>query len=398
MKTRLLVLAGGAALAVALAGFLFAWSGIFNVGASTGHWAITAWFLHFAMQNSVETHAMGIEAPALDDPALVLRGAGHYEQGCAPCHGTPANAPNPVVRAMTHPPPHLMDRIERWAPEELFWIVKHGVKFTAMPAWPARNRDDEVWAMTAFLLRLPELSPTEYRHLALGETARGQEIVADEALAALSDPLGPILTNCARCHGYDGSGRGEGAVPILGGQKEAYLYESLKSYAAGERFSGMMQLAASGMNDASMAALARHYATAGRTGSSVVGRADDTEETVVALPGEVDAAPIQEGEAIAQLGVPAAGIPPCASCHGPASTPRHPQYPVLAGQIPGYLSLQLNLFRHGARGGTAYAHIMQTIAKRLSDRQIEAVSQYYGGLARESLARPAARDTAPDSP
>ena len=398
MKTRPLVLAGGAALAVALAGFLFAWSGVFNVGASTGHWAITEWFLHFAMRNSVETHATGIEAPALDDPALVLRGAGHYEQGCVPCHGTPGHPPNPVVRAMTPPPPHLVDHVGHWAPEELFWIVKHGVKFTAMPAWPARNRDDEVWAVTAFLLRLPDLSPAEYRHLAHGETARGHETVADAAIGALSDPLGPILTNCARCHGYDGSGRGEGAVPILSGQKEVYLYESLKSYAAGERFSGMMQLAASGLSEASMAGLARHYATAGRTGSSAAGRGDDTQETGGALPGDAAAAMAQEGEAIAQLGVPAAGIPPCASCHGPASTPRHPLYPVLAGQVPGYLSLQLNLFKNEARGGTAYAHIMQTIAKRLSDSQIDAVSQYYGGLARESLARPAIGNAAPDSP
>jgi cytochrome c553 len=351
MKTRLLVKAGTAAIAVALAGFLFAWSGLFNVGASTGHWAVTAWFLHFAMHNSVETHAMGIEAPALDDPALVLKGAGHYEQGCAPCHGTPGNAPNPVVRKMTPPPPHLGDRIERWTPEELFWIVKHGVKFTAMPAWPAQNRDDEVWAITAFLLRFPELSPAEYRRLAHGEATGGGETTADAVLGALADPLGPILANCARCHGYDGSGRGEGAFPILNGQKEAYLYESLKSYAAGERFSGMMQLAASGLSHASMAGLARHYATTGRIGSSAAGRGGDAEETGGVRLSEADAAMRREGEAIARVGVPAAGIPACASCHGPASTPRHPLYPLLAGQVPGYLSLQLTLFKTGARGG-----------------------------------------------
>ena len=172
MKRRSLIKAGAAATAVAVAGFLFAWSGLFNIGASTGHWAITAWFLHFAMRNSVETHAMGIEAPALDDPALVLKGAGHYAHGCAPCHGTPGRAANPVVREMTPQPPHLVGQIEHWAPEELFWIVKHGVKFTAMPAWPARDRDDEVWAMTAFLLRLRELSPAEYHVLREAGTER----------------------------------------------------------------------------------------------------------------------------------------------------------------------------------------------------------------------------------
>lgn len=396
MKRRALVKAGATATAIAVAGFLFAWSGLLNIGASTGHWAITAWFLHFAMRNSVETHSMGMEAPALDDPALVLKGAGHYAHGCAPCHGTPGHVANPVVREMTPQPPHLVGQIEHWAPEELFWIVKHGVKFTAMPAWPARNRDDEVWAMTAFLLRLPELTPAEYRRLAYGETLRGRETVAGAKLAALADPLGPILANCARCHGYDGLGRGEGAFPILNGQKEAYLYESLKSYAAGERSSGIMQLAAAGLSDASMAGLARHYATTDSTGSSVAGSGEGAEGAGVARPREADAAILQEGEAIARFGIPAAGVPACASCHGPASTPRHPLYPLLTGQVPGYLALQLNLFKEGERGGTAYAHIMRTIAQRLSDSQIEAVSQFYGALPAESLSPSLATERAPD--
>ena len=78
--TRLLILA----VLGLLGGLAFAWSGLFNVGASTGHWAITDWFLHYAMRQSVETHSGGIAAPPLDDPALIDRGAGHYASGCAP--------------------------------------------------------------------------------------------------------------------------------------------------------------------------------------------------------------------------------------------------------------------------------------------------------------------------
>ena len=58
--------AGGIA-ALAIGGFLFAWSGLYNVAASRGHWGIVEYALAFVMQNSVETRAMAIEAPALDD-------------------------------------------------------------------------------------------------------------------------------------------------------------------------------------------------------------------------------------------------------------------------------------------------------------------------------------------
>ena len=47
--------AGGLAFAGVIGALLFAWSGLYNVAATRGHWAVTDWFLHFAMRNSVKT-------------------------------------------------------------------------------------------------------------------------------------------------------------------------------------------------------------------------------------------------------------------------------------------------------------------------------------------------------
>jgi cytochrome c553 len=335
-------------------GLLFAWSGLFNVGASTGHWAITDWFLHYAMRQSVETHSSGIAVPPLDDPALVHRGAGHYASGCAPCHGAPGQPRSAIARAMTPPPPFLPEKITEWEPHELFWIVRHGVKFTGMPAWAALQRTDEVWAMTAFLLQLPDMQPEAYRTLALGEVAE----TYDAGLEGLADPFAPVLAECARCHGRDGKGRGVGAFPILTGQSEAYLFNSLQAYAQGRRHSGIMQPAAVPLDEPQMRRLAAHYANAG---------------TLAA-----DAAPDDgPGAEIARRGVPEDGIPACDSCHEPPGG-RYPAYPALHGQTADYLAGQLRLFRAGSRGGTAYAHIMATIARRLSDDQIDAVAAYFG--------------------
>jgi mono/diheme cytochrome c family protein len=51
-------------------------------------------------------------------------------------------------------PPDLADVVGEWNNAQLFRIVKHGVRFTGMPAWPMQDRDDEVWAMVAFLREL----------------------------------------------------------------------------------------------------------------------------------------------------------------------------------------------------------------------------------------------------
>ncbi|TIQ12484.1 c-type cytochrome, partial [Mesorhizobium sp.] len=55
--------------------------------------------------------------------------------------------------------------------------------------------------------------------------------------------LGQALADCARCHGGDGLGRGP-AIPVLAGQGEAYLLESLRAYAEEGRASGLMSLPA----------------------------------------------------------------------------------------------------------------------------------------------------------
>jgi hypothetical protein len=115
------------------------------------------------MHRSVTIHTLGLEAPALDAPQLVLQGAGHYETGCRPCHGSPEYRHSRIPQQMTPHPPYLPPVTPAREPEDLFYIVKHGVKFPGMPARPAPQRDDEGWAMVAFLRRLPDLAHARTR-------------------------------------------------------------------------------------------------------------------------------------------------------------------------------------------------------------------------------------------
>ena len=133
-----------------IGGFLVAASGIIPIKASSGHWAVTRWFLNFSKERSVATHTLGTKPPSdLKTDWRVLMGAGHYETGCRPCHGRPGTPMPRIPFAMTPRPPRLAGNLDRFDAGELFYIVKHGIKFTGMPAWPAKHRDDEVWSMVA---------------------------------------------------------------------------------------------------------------------------------------------------------------------------------------------------------------------------------------------------------
>lgn len=353
-------------LLLAVAGFLVAASGIIPIKASSGHWPITAWFLNFSMQRSVSTHTIGMKVPPLDDPALVLKGAGHYESGCRPCHGSPA-VPYPRVAAeMTPHPPNLPPVIPEWDPEELFYIVKHGVKFTGMPAWPALHRDDEVWAVVAFLQALPEMDAQQYRNLVFGGETRQTTVVPLEGLTQPENVPRTVTENCARCHGMDGLGRGAGAFPKLAGQHPDYLFASLLAFARGERHSGIMEPIAAGLDREQMQELAVFYG--------------NLPAAPPPLPEAEVARIVAFGEEIARSGIPDQKVPSCASCHGPTSYTRNPMYPRLAGQYADYLVLQLELFQKEYRGGTDYKGIMDPVVHRLTTEEMQAVAAFYESL------------------
>ena len=366
MKHRVLKLAA-LGLVVAIGGFLVAASGIIPIKASSGHWAVTEWFLRFAMRRSIATHSLGTDVPKLDDPNLVLKGAGHYEFGCRSCHGAPGERPPRIGQAMLPQPPELVSRIRASNARKLFHVVKHGLKFTGMPAWPSQSRDDEVWAMVAFLQTLPTLDAAAYRRLVNGgptPTAPIQTLSPTD-----TEPQIPAAVNrtCVRCHGSEGLGRDSTVFPKLAGQRRAYLENALAGYAQGRRHSGIMEPIAAGLSDEMIRELSQYYAALRPPQAGSQGATPDRDV-------------IELGRRIAHEGVPDARVPACVECHGPHGRRMKDAYPSLAGQPSEYLVLQLELFKNDQRGGSSYAHLMQEVAPRLNETQMQAVARYFESL------------------
>lgn len=338
--------------AVPIVGLFVGWTGLIGIGASGGHWAITDWFLHWVMRNSVETAALSIEAPPLDDPALLPLAAGHYETACAVCHGSPAQPRSDAVLAMLPPPPDLQAVVPSWTDEQLFQIVQHGVRYTGMPAWPTQVRPDEAWAMAAFLRKLPDMDAAEYYE------------VSGLHQPPMEGEVSPMPITCESCHGERKLNSGS-LIPSLAGQSEAYLLESLRAYADDRRASGVMGVAVGTLPPEALPDLARYYAGQSRPERPVQ---------------SIDAALIERGRELAERGRPEDKIPACLSCHEKPGA--NPVYPKLSGQAQPYLERQLTLFKDGVRGGTRYHHLMTEAAKYLEEDDIAAASAYFATKAK----------------
>lgn len=324
---------------------LVAASGIYNVAATKPHFRFVDHLIEFALRRSISLHSLGVRPPDLTDPALARLGREHFVTGCAPCHSTPGHARHPIARGMLPSPPRLEDAAGRWETRELFWIVRHGLKFTGMPAWTGRDRDDEVWAVVAYLQQMPhddDTTPTEEKRtptLAFG---------ADEPVP---------LARCAACHGDGRRPPVHTSVPILHGQKEGYLARALSEYHDGRRQSGIMEPLAAALSMEDIGRIARQLAEASPPAAAV----KPNDERVA------------RGRQIFLEGVPRQELPACRSCHAPETSG---QFPLLDG-LPGrYVEAQLGLFRSGVRSATTHGRIMSVIAERLSPEQIADIAAF----------------------
>ncbi len=160
------------ATAIVLGGIVFYVAAPLNIAARIGPYPGVAWILHTYMQHWSRSWSMGVEKPDfvdLSDPALIRLGAGYFETGCAPCHGAPGRERNPLVKLMEPSPPDLARHLQNYDTRQLYWIVWNSIRYTGMPGWTGDHRQDEVWAMVAFLKKYRDLDAKHYDELAYGE-------------------------------------------------------------------------------------------------------------------------------------------------------------------------------------------------------------------------------------
>jgi mono/diheme cytochrome c family protein len=152
-----LVLAGAAALVI--------YAGLYNIAADVPHTQPLYWLLETVRERSVAARAREIVVPNnLDDANRISKGAGQYAEMCSGCHLAPGMKRTEISRGLYPRAPELRRQTDL-TPAEQFWIVKHGVKMTGMPAWGVTHQDELLWDVVAFVRKLPQLTPAEYETL-----------------------------------------------------------------------------------------------------------------------------------------------------------------------------------------------------------------------------------------
>ena len=170
---------------------------------------------------------------------------------------------------------------------------------------------------------------------------------------------------CAACHAADGNATGN-AYPKLAGQHADYLTKQLlnfqvKTGAKGpERVNAVMNGMAAALSAEDVRNVAAYFAS----------------QTVKPSSAK-NMQLVEAGQKIYRGGITDKNVPACAGCHSPNGAGIPAQYPRLSGQWAEYTEAQLQAFRSGARANNP---VMTTIAARLSDSEIKAVSDYAAGL------------------
>lgn len=168
MKRILLGALGALALGAATATGLLQ-AGAIDVAADTPHNPAVHGLIEWAREQSIARRAADIVPPPdLSDAARIRRGAGNYDAMCANCHLSPGVEDSEIRKGLYPTPPNLYKPEDAADPGRTdarrFWIVKHGLKASGMPAWSKGGMEDEaIWDLTAFLKVMPRLSPEQYR-------------------------------------------------------------------------------------------------------------------------------------------------------------------------------------------------------------------------------------------
>jgi cytochrome c553 len=175
----------------------------------------------------------------------------------------------------------------------------------------------------------------------------------------------PEAATCQACHGLHGEGMAAGDKPRLAGQSAVYLDKQLRDFASGARDNPIMSAIAKGLNDQTRAKLTTYY---------------DSLPVPAPLQGTAPTtAQAARGHQLAAEGAEAKRVQACNNCHGPDGSGVALSAPALAGQLAPYLAAQLKSWQQGGRKNDA-GNLMNSVAMRLDDADIAAVTSYYASL------------------
>jgi mono/diheme cytochrome c family protein len=150
---------------LAAAGLAVVYTGAYNVAASSPHTGLETWVLNTTMRNSVQRRAAEVAVTGNISEEQIRRGFAQFRESCVYCHGAPGVDSTDWAMGLLPEPPFLPDVVGARTPAELFWVVRNGIKMTAMPAFGKHLNDQDIWGVVGFIQRLPRMPAEDYARL-----------------------------------------------------------------------------------------------------------------------------------------------------------------------------------------------------------------------------------------
>ena len=134
--------------------------GLMPVSADGTHSRLEARIMPVLLHASIARHASREANPVPLDEDNLKAGVDTYKAMCARCHSTPQGNPSVYGQSFYPPAPQLPKGMAQYTDSQLFWLIKHGIRNTGMPAWGGMLSDDEIWQIVSLLQNSQDLPPS----------------------------------------------------------------------------------------------------------------------------------------------------------------------------------------------------------------------------------------------
>ena len=156
--------------AIFLAGLTIVKMGLVNFSADQPSSDSEKHLARSAVDASTDRHAPELNNPLPANEDTIVSGANLYMNHCAGCHGVPSNKDSVFADAFNPPVPVFFKDAPDMSPNQNFYIIRHGIRWTGMPAWDKTLNDIQIWQLVTFLSNIEKLPPAATKKLEIQAT------------------------------------------------------------------------------------------------------------------------------------------------------------------------------------------------------------------------------------
>jgi len=139
-------------------------SGFYDIGADDHHTTFVLGIIEQLRERSIAVRDRSIDLRLEEAPERIAAGAEHYAALCAGCHLAPGMTKSAIRPGLYPHPPNLAQEDLRDA-RRAFWIIKHGIKMSGMPAWGKTLDDAAIWDLVSFVRKMPDMTVETYQQI-----------------------------------------------------------------------------------------------------------------------------------------------------------------------------------------------------------------------------------------